>query len=362
MNSWRDQILKEFTPQIARLTLVADPDGLLLEEGILQGIHERGFELIPFEDHVAFRYVYESKYRSRWDHGNHTDLVVVLRSPSSDLDSLPYDLLQAGRRLSFNLGDLFPNMSYPVVAALDRGDLDALFRAQLQHTPGNIGDNATKEFALRHVFEIAPELIKKPSDLLRVLLRRHYRGQRIPAILEQRFIQVLRHNGLFEGWPLDKITSDREAFFTFLQERWPAFLGRMAAQGQPETVNENKADYGLQYSGPLDLPFDHDDVRVYIDNLFLEGLLRSVFYDNAGDLTSTWVGIGIQTDPAKDRQRRLDRLIETIRGTIPTGEARHADWFSFGYAYAEISVLEHELGSGLSTESKGAYRITSLIC
>ena len=37
MSSWRDQILKEFTPKVARLTLVADPDGLLLEEGILEG-------------------------------------------------------------------------------------------------------------------------------------------------------------------------------------------------------------------------------------------------------------------------------------------------------------------------------------
>ena len=358
MNSWRDQVLKEFTPQVARLTLVADPDGLLLEEGILHGIRERGFELIPFEDHVAFRYAYESKFRSRWDKGEHTDLVVVLRSPSSDLDSLPYDLLQAGRRLSFSLGDLFPNLSYPVVAALDAQDLDALFRAQIQHTPGNMGDNATKEFALRHVFEIAPELIKQPSDLMRVLLRRHYRGLRIPAILDQRFIQVLRQNGLFKKWPLDKIIADREAFFAFLQERWPAFLDRMAAQGQPKTVSEDKAAYGLQYSGPLDLPFDHDDVRVYIDNLFIEGLLHSVSHDNAGDLTSTWVEIGIQTDPAKDHQRRLDRLIKTIRETIPTGDARHADWFRFGYAYAEISVLEHELGSGLSSDAKK--RIASL--
>ncbi len=358
MTSWRDQLLKEFTPQVARLTLVADPDGLLLEEGILYGIREQGFELIPFEDHVAFRYAYESKFRSRWDHGVHTDLVVVLRSPSSDLESLPYDLLQAGRRLSFNLGDLFPNLSYPVVAALDRGDLDALFHAQLQHTPGSMGDNATKEFALRHIFEIAPELIKQPSDLLRVLLRRHYRAQRIPAILDQRFIEVLRQNGLFEDWPLDKIISDREAFFAFLQERWPVFLDRMAAQGKSNTVSENKETYGLQYSGPLDLPFDHDDVRVYIDNLFLEGLLHSVSHDKGGDLTSTWVGIGIQTDAAKDCRRRLKRLVETIRDTIPTVDARHADWFRFGYAYSKISVLEHELGSGLSNDT--VERIASL--
>jgi len=56
MSSWRDQILREFTPQVARLTIVADPDGLLLEEGILEGIRQRGFDLMPFDDHIAFRY------------------------------------------------------------------------------------------------------------------------------------------------------------------------------------------------------------------------------------------------------------------------------------------------------------------
>ncbi len=354
MSSWRDQILKEFTPQVARLTLVADPDGLLLEEGILHGIHELGFELIPYEDHVAFRYAYESKYRSRWDHDEETDLVVVLRSQSSALDSLPYDLLQAGRRLSFNLGDLFPNLSYPVVAALDVQDLDLLFRAQLQHTPSNMGDNATKEFALRHVFEIAPELIKQLSDLVRVLLRRHYRGQRIPATLDQRFIQVLRQNGLFEEWPLDEIVSDREAFFAFLQERWPIFLDRINTQEQPETVKESKAVYDLQFTGPEDLPFEHDDVRIYIDNLFVEGLLHSVSHENTDNLSSTWVGIGIKTDPVEDHLCRLERLIETLQDTIPAGDARHAGWFRFGYAYAEVSILEHELGSSLPGNAKAS--------
>ena len=73
-----------------------------------------------------------------------------------------------------------------------------------------------------------PELIRKPSDLLRVLLRRHYREQRIPTILDERFIQVLRQNDDFEGWPLDSIIPDREVFFSFLQERWPIFLDRSA--------------------------------------------------------------------------------------------------------------------------------------
>ena len=50
MSSWRLRILGEFTPGVAPVTLVADPDGLLLEEGVLTDIHERGFEILPFED------------------------------------------------------------------------------------------------------------------------------------------------------------------------------------------------------------------------------------------------------------------------------------------------------------------------
>jgi hypothetical protein len=341
MSSWRDQILKEFTPKVARLTLVADPDGLLLEEGILEGIRERGFELIPFEDHIAFRYAYESKFRSRWDRGEQTELVVVLRSQASDLGGLPFDLLQAGRRLSFNLGDIFPNLSYPVVAALDRGDLDALYEALRRHLPGQLGDNATKELVLRHVFEIAPELIKQPSDLLRVLLRRHYSGQRIPKALDVRFIQLLRQSAHFDDWPLETLVADREAFFTFLQERWPIFLDREASKGTAG-VREGEKPYGLTIEGPVDLPFDHHDIRVYIDNLFVEGFLNSIPHDNADALSKTWIGIGIQTAPIEDRSRRLGKLLESLQASIPADNAKHTEWFHFARGWAELSVLLNE--------------------
>lgn len=347
MSSWRDQILKEFTPKVARLTLVADPDGLLLEEGILEGVRERGFELIPFEDHIAFRYAYESKFRSRWDCGEHTDLVVVLRSQASDLSGLPYDLLQAGRRLSFNLGDIFPNLSYPVVTALDRGDLDALYEAQKRHAPGQLGDNATKEFVLRHVFEIAPELVKQPSDLLRVLLRRHYRGQRIPADLDNRFIQLLRQSNAFDDWPLETLVSDREAFFAFLQERWPIFLDREAAKGT-SGVREDEKPYGLSIQGPVELPFDHHDIRVYIDNLFVEGVLHSVPHEHADTLSRTWVGIGVRTVPIEDRSRRLGKLIDSLEASIPAEDAKHTDWFHFARGWAETILLANDQAEAIS--------------
>ena len=347
--SWRDQILKEFAPKVTRLTLVADPDGLLLEEGILEGIRDRGFELIPFEDHITFRYAYESKFRSRWDRGESTDLVVVLRFQACDLSKLPYDLLQAGRKLAFNLGDIFPNFSYPVLASLDRSDLDALYEAQTRFAPDPLGENATKDFILRHVFEIAPELLKKPFDLLRMLLRRHYRNRQIPTILDERLIQILRQGEAFRDWPLEQLVTERETFFMFLQERWKYFLDRVAAAEESGTaLSTDTSETTLV--GPVDLPFDHDDIRVYIDNLFIEGLLRPIPHEKADVLSKMWARVGIQTAAAEDSSRRLRRLLDSLQASVPSDDSRHADWVQFARGWAEFVLLWNEQPDGVQSE------------
>ena len=338
---WRDQILKEFTPRATPITLVADPDGLLLEEALLEAIRERGFELVPFDDRVAFRFTYESRFRARWDRGDTSDLVVVLRAERHDLAVLPHDLLRIGRQLSFNLADLFPELSYPVIATLDRSNLDALYLAQEQHRPKRLGDDATKDFALLHVFNLEPALINSPVELLRVLLRRHYRGQLAPRLLDDRLVQVLRQSGAFGSWPLEAIVPDREAFFSFLQERWPLFLDRLAAN-EEETLHDKSEPYGLRFDGPTDIPFDHGDIRVYIDNLFFEGMLRPVSHESGTRLSKEWVAAGIRTDPAADKLRRVQGLVKTADDTMPGPEARHHDWSTFAYRWSELGVLWSE--------------------
>src|SRR4051794_6033245 len=101
VSTWRDPILAQFTSDIAsvaRLTIVADPDELLTEQGVVDGIRQRGFEIVPFQDHVAFRYAYERRFRQIWDSGNGTNLVVVLQASRSDIGGLPFDLLQQAKR------------------------------------------------------------------------------------------------------------------------------------------------------------------------------------------------------------------------------------------------------------------------
>ena len=228
-----------FTPEIAtvaRLTIVSDPDRLLTEETILDGIRARGFDLIPFEDHVAFRYAYETRYRRAWDQGEQTNLVVILHTLHADVAKLPFDLLEWAQRerrlLRFSRAELFPDLSPAVLDELDSSVFDALHRALAINEPGGLGDNATKDFLLRHVFEIAPEQIRTAGDLLRVLLRRHYRGQRLPPSLDAWLIAQLDKTKRFTSWPLERLVPHREEFFAFLQERWPLFVKRQKATQQ----------------------------------------------------------------------------------------------------------------------------------
>ncbi len=346
MSSWRDSILNDFVPNVNKLTLVADPDCLLTEEKLALELRGRGFDLIEFCDPVEFRYAYESKYRSIWDHGEHTDLVVVLRLQDAELASLPYDLLQSGRKLSFNLGDLFPNLSYPVIEKLDRSYLDSLFEAQLKSPPDRMGDNATKDFILRHVFGIAAELITNEVDLLRALLRLHYSTLQIPLLLAERLIQVLKGHDGFKAWPLLEIIPDDEAFFAFLQERWPLFLSRI---GRANQVREDSPKYSLKYPGPDDLPFDHQDIKVYIDNLFLEGILTPVEAEGIQVDAGSWVRSGIATPGVNDEEQRISRLYNLVEKELPTTEARYSDWIAFALKWAELSSLVH---CGNSTEDQ----------
>ena len=66
---------------------MADPDGLLLEATLLEAIRKRGFDVATFDDPIAFRFDYESRFRSRRDRGEGAglDLVVLTgsREPAS---------------------------------------------------------------------------------------------------------------------------------------------------------------------------------------------------------------------------------------------------------------------------------------
>lgn len=358
-NSWRDLILDEFVPQLARLTLAADPNSLLAEEGMQHALKERGFEVVEFQDPITFRYLYETNYRRRWGAGEPVELVVVLRSDQSGLEKLPYDLLQAGRQLSFGLSELFPKLTYNEVAALEHSDLDALFRAQRKLGTGNLGENATRDFILRHVFGISIELIKSEADLLTVLLRLHLSGRQLPSPFVEHLVQQLRQRNGFAEWPLQELLSDLTVLFEFLQERWPIYLDKEAIQrDKPFYDAGSEPNYALKWQGPQLLPFGQPEIRALVDTLFLEGKLRPVTHRLSERLKHLWVAVGLRQDSAADRQQRLARLLDRLEDRVTHSIAHHQDWQVFAGAWAEAIVLRHTIAAKLDKGTQG--RIGSL--
>lgn len=338
MTDWRKRILQRLATPNCETTVVYDQDGLLLDEKILAGIRMENLDLVNYDDDVNFRYVFESRYRSKWDSGLKTDKIPLIRTSQTDPASLPYDIVSSSRSLSFDLGSMFPDLSSQVVAAIPKDLLDKLFDACATYKPDKLSVTGSIDFILRHVYLVAPELVKQPEDMLRFLLSRHLANYDIPDILVRRLIEQFGKNPNFRDWPLETILDCRNAFFEFLQERWPIFVKGVSSS---RMTGRDAEDTGpvLKYGGPADLPFDSHDVRVYMDNLFLEGLLKPIDLEEPDTPLPEWVARGVNNSEGSQVLHKLGLLLEHVESSMPDSEAGCAQWLGFAYRWAELSLL-----------------------
>lgn len=160
MSDWRDKILENFQEPLPSLMLAMDPDGLLLDEKISAKLTEKKIEMHEYEDPVAFRYLYESRFRMGL---SNKSLHLLVRVADNSLEHLPFDILQLGKRLKFSLSSLFPKMSAPIIKHLENAELDALYKVYNQYL-GSISDNETCDFILRRVFKVAYDTINSEAD------------------------------------------------------------------------------------------------------------------------------------------------------------------------------------------------------
>lgn len=105
------------------------------------------------------------------------------------------------------------------------------------------------------------------------------------------------------------------------------------------SLNEQTATYGLTYTGPPLLPFDHIDVRVYIDSLFLEGLLAPIATVAKLPTALRWATVGIQHDPRTDQQNRFRALLAKLEQELPSDDAPYQAWQRLAHLWAEFIVV-----------------------
>ena len=337
--SWRERILAEFDPQVKPFLIVEDADGLLHESDLLTILETRGYEIVNYEDPIAFRYFYESRVRQQQPYL----LVVRVDGNHYQARNLPFDLLQTATVITISLSGLFSDIQFEVLAQLTVQELDPLNQALTIYTPGRMGENLSLDFVLRHVYQIAPELIQAPTDLLRTLLRIHYRAIKLPESAAQRFVYLLKRQGQFYNWPIDDIVPNAKAFFLFLQKHWPKYVKAVLtalAQGAKEPTPVYDVNRVI-------LPFGHDDVRVYIDNLFLEGRLQPIAINEPEQLRNHWSIVGIRQDPLTQRRRRVSGLIDLCQRELPEIDDRYPTWIRFAQRWAELTAIVHKFSEDI---------------
>jgi hypothetical protein len=335
MSEWREKIVRRLVPNTARVTAVSDADGLLRDPGVFQSVEAKGFAVVQFEDSISFRFDYESRFRSKWDAGEKSELVVVFKPGEYEFDTLPADVLANAQRLSFTLKEIFPKLSFDVVFQLETVYYDALYRAQQQYATCSQDQVQTLGFVLRHVFQIEPAVIKSLPDLLKMLCERHYRKLSIPAMLDKYLVAALRQNPDFKDWPLEIIVPNPAAFWEFLNERWPIYV--RVSKGATEQIQEQH--YSLKYPGPALLPFGHDTVRVHIDNLFEDGLLTPVEWDWSQALDQKWIRVGLLGNKVENTDLRFEELGKNLLKDCPDKNAAPQSWLAFAYRYAQARML-----------------------
>lgn len=338
MTPWIDRILKEFPADLAYLWIAADPDDVLLDEQVLSGLRARGFELMPFEDSVTFRAEYEERYRSAWDRGEPGPAkALVLHLRSNDIGDLPWDYLSQGRRVSLSLANLFPKLSYGVVRQLGAEHHEALFTAQANYAPQALGESATKEFILTHIFRISPHLISRPEDLWRELLRLHYRDAGLPAMLAEHVAMVLGAHAAFNGLPIGALFCSRSTLLRVVQDAWYRCLCRLGVIG-----TRIAEPMPRELVAQADVPFEHPDVRVIIDTMFLAGLLHPLVVQDLPPSIPDWAKVGIVQDPLALRNLVADG-INSLSLALPTLESPYRDWAMLSRRLGEVIARFHAL-------------------
>lgn len=345
MSAWLDRILNPFQPELARLWIAADPDGVLLEEAALAGITSHGFEVLRFEDSLAFRVEYECRYRERWDRGESgSAAALILHTDLSDISTLPWDYTLHARIVRLSLADLFPRFAYAVVRELQVHQLATLFDLHERFPAHQHGESETKDFILAHLYGISPRLIDKPVDFWSELLRLHYRHLELPSVLAERMEQVLKRNAIFHDLPIAEFCANRAGFLLVVKGAWERFAsGSIHA---PRAGEKNLAERSL---GQAEIAFDHPDIRVIVDSMFLDGTLPPLMVSQIRSGLPPWMRVGLVENPSA-RGDLVRAGCGLLLKELPTEIANHRDWSAFAQRLGEVLARWHALGSTQASE------------
>jgi len=331
MEDWREIILTKIKNNDSHLLILLDPDHLLNDGNLLTSLKKLNYEVIPYTDPVAFRFLYEPSYRMKWDCGEITQKNVAVVFSTTQNTAIPFDLQQDGAIISITISDIFPFFNRQIIDNLGLGLFDSIFTKSHGAIKERLSESKTKEFILSGVFNLEISRINNKTELFTHLCRIHYEKYTIPDVLIDYFSAQLSSNDQFNDLPL-RYLFQPEFFFKFIQKQWPLFLNSVLKGERPNC------------------PFEHPSLRVYIDTFFYEGLLKPVEFEHYAQLPE-WVLCGISINQEKDLKRRLDGLFDLITDTLKQSVIPLQDWKRLGWRWAEVLSLIYSLNNEQQQEN-----------
>ncbi len=344
-NQWSERILSHFTADLTRLWVACDPDDVLLDEKLLTELRSRGFEVMLYEDPFAFRAEFEERYRGAWDRGEAgpaPSLVLHLRG--ADQSVLPWDIVHHGRVARLSLAELFPRLAYSAVQQVEPEHFAGLFHAHEAELQSARGENESKDFILEHVYQLTPRSIRNPADLWRELLRMHFANRSLSPLFAQHAASIIQGKGLFADQPVATWLSSKSALLRRVQDAWYRYLSGLGLDGS--RIGESLP---MDYVAKVDIPFNHPDVQVLIDSMFLDGSLHPLAAHSVPAGMPSWIKAGIVQDPAALEALVL-KSIDGLIDALPTAASSHKDWSEFAKRYGEILARTRALPGTKSSE------------
>lgn len=345
MSHWTDRILSHFTADLTRLWVACDPDEVLLDEKLLAELRSRGFEVMLYEDPFAFRAEFEERYRGAWDRGEAgpaPSLVLHLRG--ADQNVLPWDIVHHGRVARLSLAELFPRLAYSTVKQVEPEQLAVLFDAHEAELQSARGENESKDFILEHVYQLTPRSIRTPVDFWRELLRMHFANRSLPPLFAKHAAGILQGKGLFADQPVAAWLSSKSVLLRVVQDAWYRYLTGLGLDGS-RTGEPPPPDYVAK----IEIPFDHSDVQVLVDSMFLDGTLHPMAVHSVPAAMPSWLKAGIVQDSAA-LQALVLKGVDGLIASIPSDAASHKDWSEFAKRYSEILARAHALPGAEGSE------------
>lgn len=344
MNSLNSRIVEMVLAVKKDSMIVSDPDRLIDQE-IAEELSERSYSVIEFEDSVVFRFLYESEFRDK-----EKRLLVVTRDVPPQ--ELPFDISSSLLAAEVSLNSVFPKLSRNALERLEKRDLQKLHEAYSDSLQP-LSTRGTREFVLKCIYEFDPEKRYDLSGLVAWLMQLHYKRLQLRGELLDLVIDIAREKGYEKLLDLPTLVRHRESFFEFLQERWPVFL-----KNHGKFISYEEGDASLKHKGPGSLPFDDPKIKVYVDTMFAEGLLKAVPVDDPSKYEKSWMAIGI--DGAGSERIRFKKLFEIVSNSIPESDANYSNWIDFAWRWAELNLVAYSI-SQESEDHEGLEAIKTLL-